>query len=226
MSFLPWHRSSPTPEPLRLPRGVRFPSIERDSADAPDELRRLLVEAERETKHVQLTTGYVAHASISPAYAAFIEANVHADALWTVVCDLVNVLLPIVASPVIGIKEEKLTLGPYTHRERALAVLEPFIEELSHDGFLQWGVMYQYHGVTEEVFVTTAKYVQIWTNDPRRAAKVLHRHGIPEVEGLKFVDNYPVVSQTLLREGGCAGWSYVLERVTQEFTKLPRVYAP
>lgn len=102
----------------------------------------------------------------------------------------------------------------------------PFVEELTHDGFLEWGVMFQYRGVTEEVFVTSAKYVRIWTNDPRRAAKVLRRHAIPEVGALAFIDEYPVVSETLQRDGGDAGWSYVLERVTQEFEMLPRVYPP
>src|SRR3569833_3293810 len=113
MPFFPWSHPSPTPEPLRLPRGVRFPSTERDSVDAPDELRRRIVEAERETKHVQLTTGYVAQAPVHPSYAALIEANVHADALWSVENKQENAKLPIVASPLIGIMVEMPTLGPY-----------------------------------------------------------------------------------------------------------------
>lgn len=110
-------------------------SVARDAAEIPEALFRQIAEAEQRTQGVQLTTGYVTRASTTPSRTAFIEANVHVDRLWHVVNDVVNALLPIVASPIIGINDEAPTLGPYTHRERALAVFEPFAEVLAHDGF-------------------------------------------------------------------------------------------
>lgn len=214
------------PERLRLPRGVRFMTVEQDAVAVPEDVRIRIVEAAARTQGVRLTTGYVARASTAPAYAAIIKANVHADQLWRVMRDLVDTLLPIVAAPVIGFKGEAPSLGPYTHRERALGVFEPFVEQLTHDGFLEWGVMFQWRGVTEEIFVKSTKYVQIWTNDPPRAARVLHRHGIPEVPDLQFVDQYPFVSNTFPLYGRSSGWSVVLERVTAAFANLPHVQPP
>ncbi len=215
-----------SPEPLRLARGVRLMSAELDGANAPELLMQRVREWAPLTADVVLTTGYVVKPGKAGQYTAFIEANVHADMLWRTVQQLTNALLPIVASPIIGIKGELPAFGPYTHGESALGVFEPFAEHLTHDGFLEWGLMCQYYGETEEVFVKSPKYLQIWTYDLRRARKTLERLGVPEVPELKFIDNYPFVSQSLPLEGRSSGWPVVLERITASFAMLHAVEPP
>lgn len=214
-----------SPEPLRLPRGVRLVS-EQDGEDGPELLRQRVRDSAPLLADVVLTTGYVVKPGKAGQYAAAIEANVHADMLWRTVQQLTNALLPIVAAPIIGIKGELPAFGPYTHRERALGVFEPFTEHLTHDGFLEWGIMCQYYGETEEVFVKSPKYLQIWTYDLRRARKTLERLGVPEVPELKFIDNYPFVSESLPLEGRSSGWPVVLERITASFATLHAVEPP
>jgi hypothetical protein len=65
--------------------------------------------------------------------------------------------------------------APYTTREAALAVLEPYREPFRHDGFLEFGIIFQLHGHTEEVFVTNVKFIRIWTNLSDKVVAVLRR---------------------------------------------------
>jgi hypothetical protein len=202
------------PEPLAFPRGVRFPRPDEIPAGSPpDALARLM--------GARITTGYMVARPDGEGFTAFIEANIHADHVWRVVRALAEALLPEVAAPLVGIKDDETVLGPYTDRTAALAVFEPYVDALQHDGFLEFGVMFQYRGRTEEVFVRSVKYLQIWTSQPARACAVLEAHGIPPVPDLQFIDNFPRVSESLVREDGNAGWPDVLERLRAAFGELP-----
>src|SRR5262245_8078294 len=144
------------PEPLIFPQGVRF--------CRPEELPQGLEDEERRIAEARLTTGYRVHDSTKDAFLAFFEANVHAPEIWDVFGDLVRSLLPEIAAPIVGVKDDDPILGPYTDRDRALAAFEPFADSLQHDGLLEFGMIFQNQGRTEEVFVKAAKYLQIWTN--------------------------------------------------------------
>jgi len=91
---------------------------------------------------------------------------VHAPSLWDVFRDLALAILPAVASPIVGVRDEKPIYGPYTDRDSALAVFEPHLRHLVHDAFLEFGIIFQHRGATEEIFVPYAKYLRIWTNKP------------------------------------------------------------
>ena len=147
----------------------------------------------------------------------------HAPALWAVFDDLVQALLPPVCAPIIGVDGEDPLLGPYTHRDRALGALEPHREALQHDGFLEFGVIFQHRGRTEEVFVRAAKYLQIWTAEPDLAAAVFRQHGIPPAAALEFVDELPHTSESLRQPDGTADWPRVMAEVRATFDTLPCV---
>jgi len=201
------------PEPLIFPQGVRF--------CRPDELPKGLEGEESRIAEARLTTGYVVWDSEKDAFRAQFGANVHAPEIWDVFQDLVRALLPEIAAPIVGVKDDDPILGPYTDRDRALAAFAPFADSLQHDGLLEFGMIFQHRGRTEEVFVKAAKYLQIWTNEPELARAVLERHGIPEVPDLKFIHQYPRVSQTL-SFGEIAGWSTVISLLQAAFDALPR----
>jgi hypothetical protein len=154
-------------------------------------------------------------------FRAFFEANVHAPRLWHAFRTLAEALLPEVAAPIVGVKEEDPILGPYTSRAAALAVLEPHAYHLQHDGFLEFGLVYQMAGVTEEVFVRSVKYLQVWTNHPDRAAETFAQLGLPEVPDLQFIDEYPRVSESLQTREGNAEWPDVVEQLRVAFDGLP-----
>jgi hypothetical protein len=154
-------------------------------------------------------------------YRTIIEANIHASRVWDVFRDVVRAIVPEAAAPIVGIKDDEPVLGPYTTREAALSVLEPYREPLQHDGFLEFGIIFQFRGHTEEVFVTNVKFIRVWTNLPEEVVAVLARHGIPEVPDLQFIDEYPRVSEALPFEGQTSGWFPVIEGLKTRFQTLP-----
>jgi len=202
------------PEPLIFPRGVRLLRID-EFPEGSDEERRRLSQA-------NITTGYVLRDGQSERFSASFEANVHAPNLWSSFRDLALAILPDIAAPILGVKDEEPALGPYTDRHEALALFEPYVDRLQHDGFLEFGIMSQHHGRTEEVFVRSAKYLQIWTNKPEAVREVFDRLEIPGRARLEFIDEYPMVSESVPDEHGNASWPMVVERLRLAFDRLPR----
>ncbi|MBA3352640.1 MAG: hypothetical protein H0U23_09490 [Blastocatellia bacterium] len=167
-----------------------------------------------------VTTGYIRNDDGGDKYSSYLEANVHVDEVFAVFKQLALSLMPDIAAPIIGLKDEEPTFGPYTSREAALEVLEQHSELLANDGFLEFGITYQHSGRVEEIFVKSSKYLQIWTNQPDSAANVFYEAGIPAVATLEFIDEYPMVSKSINRRGDAASPA-VLEAVKSAFETLP-----
>ena len=182
----------PIIEVLRFPRGVRL-AAEADLPKSDDRLEKLA-----RISSANITTGFVLSTSAGPGFSAYIEANVHADEVWSVFEILASRLLPDVSAPLVGWKDDEATLGPYTDKPAALAVLRAHSESLQHDGFIEFGLMFQQGGKTEEVMVKGSKDLRIWTNNPAVATETLSALGIPSVEKLQFIDEYPRVTERLV----------------------------
>lgn len=206
------------PEPLIFPRGVRYPRLDEIPGGAPSDAAARVAEAAR----TPVTTGFVRiERADARGYTAVVEANVHASSLWTVFVALVNELLPEAAAPIVGVIDEDAVLGDYTRRDAAVGVLAPYADILVHDGFLEFGCMFQRAGRTEEVFVPSAKFLRIWTNHPERAERVLLGHGIPHVPGLRLVDEFPLVREAQPYGGSETGWYPVVEELREKLHALP-----
>ena len=202
-------------EALRFPRGVRFPKpAEVPDVVPPDELERL--------KTATITTGYVYRPPSKAAAMPFFEANAHADRVWALLKAIAESILPAAAAPIFGLKNEDPILGPYTTRAAATGVFEPFVGTLQHDGLFEFGIIFQRAGKTNEVFVRSVKYLQIWTTYPKRVRRILESHGLPEVPNLQFIDDYLRVSETIPLEDGSAGWPVTYEALQRAFRSLPR----
>lgn len=203
-----------SPEPLILPRGLRFPQRHEFPAGSEAEQDRIA--------QANVTTGYRRFRHTGGAYSVYLEVNAHATSLFTVFHDLAVTLLPRAVAPIIAVKGGEAYPGPYTIRAAALRLFEPHLQSLQHDAFLAFGLISQHEGVTEEVFVQPSKYLQIWTNQPEVAEAVLAQHRIPEVPDLQLMDHFPLVSESLLTPEGNAAWPVVLEQIRTAFPDLPR----
>ena len=201
------------PEPLEFPRGVRFPLESEIPGTQSDVLAKI--------SKARITTGYVVHKADGELFDAYIEANIHASNVFDVFRKLAFALLPDVCAPLVGIKEDEPVFGPYTDRAWALAVFEPYIESLQHDGFLEFGLIHQSEAAFEEIFVASSKYFKIWTNYLDAAQTVLHSAGIPECNELEFIDEYPMVSLSV-DDAGNAAWAGPFYAIQDEFSKLPQ----
>ena len=179
----------PVAETLRFPRGVRFAR--------KDEIPRCTSEILERIANARITAGFTTRTSQDKGYSAYVEANIHADELWIAFETLVHSLLPPVAAPIIGFKEAEPTLGPYTDKSAALSALRPHKDLLQHDGFIEFGMIFQLHGHTEEIFVEPSKYMRIWTNQREIAEATLISMRVPPVDLLHFLDEFPHVTERL-----------------------------
>jgi hypothetical protein len=200
------------PEPLILPRGVRFPF--------PNELPALS-EAERtRIGQARVTTGYRLLPGAGNTHAAFFEANVHALNLYAVFYDLALTVLPRIVVPILAVNGDTYTGRP-TSRAAALKIFEPHTQPFQHDGLLAFGLICERDGVTEQVFVPPSKHLQVWVNEPAVARSVFARHRIPEVPDLQLMDQYPLIREALETPEGNPSWPQVLESVRAAFATLP-----
>ncbi|MBK8465636.1 MAG: hypothetical protein IPL32_07370 [Chloracidobacterium sp.] len=205
-------------EPLIFPRGVRFPTRnDIPPADADEILERV--------SRAQITTGYIISQAEGQAFDAYIEANVHAPEVFEVFRNLCFSLLPEIASPLIGLKDEEPIFGPYTYRADAVGVLESYKDILENDGFLEFGLIHQSEIVFEEIFVASPKYFKIWTKNGGLAEEILQSARIPKCATLEFIDEYPMVSLSI-GDNGNAAWTIPYHAIQDEFARLPKPEMP
>lgn len=201
----------PACETLRFPRGVRFAR--------EDELPRTnQAAAIQRITDARITTGFVSKVSADAGYTTYIEANIHADEVWKAFETLADRLLPAMAAPIVGWKDdEDPKLGPYTDKSAALSVLRAHRESLQHNGYIEFGIMFQSQGLTEEVFVKGCKYLQIWTNRSDIAVATLLSLGVHQVSNLRFIDEFPRITEHL---EGHPHASEVISAISSAFESL------
>ncbi len=200
-------------EPLIFPRGVRFPLSDEIPGDANEVLSRIA--------NAQITTGYIVTKVEGKLYNTYIEANVHAPNVFEVFKQLAFALMPNIAAPIVGIKEDEPIFGPYINTVLAVEVFQPHTDLLQNDGFLEFGIVHQSEFAFEEVFVTSPKYFSIWTNHCSRVEDVLQSNNIPKCEELEFIDEYPMVSLSL-GDGDSVAWSSPFYAIQDEFSRLSK----
>ena len=192
---------------------MRFPRKDEIPGDASEALSRIA--------RARLTTGYILSEVKDQPYNTYIEANVHAPNIFEIFKALAFALMPDVAAPLIGLKDEDPVLGPYTDRVWALSVFEPYADLLQNDGFIEFGVLHQSDLAFEEIFVASPKYFKIWTNNGKAAEEILQSSRIPKCETIEFIDQYPMVSSSIDGRGNAA-WTGPFHAIQDEFPKLPQ----
>ncbi|MEO7092452.1 MAG: hypothetical protein ABI175_04320 [Polyangiales bacterium] len=126
----------------------------------------------------------------------FAEVNVDADRLWEAF-EALAFVLPEPVSGIVGFKDDDPMFSEYADKAPVLAALYSFRDELCHDGFLAFGAIHQTATQNEEVFVTSTKYLRVWGADLAAFRETMTRLELAEVPDLAFVDELPVVSESL-----------------------------
>ncbi|MBX2990371.1 MAG: hypothetical protein KF749_04285 [Bacteroidetes bacterium] len=176
---------------LVFPKGVRFPVAD----EIPN--NDLKVSLLDRIASADIREGYVLATSENPNYPYYAEINVSAPQVWKVFKDLSHQLLPEEVGTILGEKDQEkdqLFLGPYSSREALLNILGKYEFELANDGFIQFGLIHQVEGKTEEVFVEPSKHFCIWTSNDMSFRNAMQVHDIPEQDKLSFIDEYPRVT--------------------------------
>jgi hypothetical protein len=94
--------------------------------------------------------------------------------------------------------------------------------ELANDGYLEFGIANYDENSLNEIFVSSFKYMKIWTTKKELLVKTLNSFGIQQIENLQFIDEFPVVSEALSSNivKGIRHYSEVTECINREFKKM------
>ncbi len=126
----------------------------------------------------------------------FCEINVDNSKLWMLFKDLL-VTFPEEISFIFGHIDSEPNYSKYDSKYKILNEIEKFETELTQDGFLEWGIIYHDETILKEVFIKKPKYIQFWGVDKVEFQKIMKKHSIEEINDLKFIDEYPLVTESL-----------------------------
>lgn len=165
----------------------------------------------------QFFSGYIVHETDDELFDYFIEMNVDAPQIWTVFYELVQAILPGEVATLIGkIADSPLFLCEYADKDDILDTLATYSYELSNDGSIQFGAVYQDDDLLEEVLVTPAKSFRIWTNQLETFEAVVQSLGIQQLSELRLIEEYALVSPTPLGDGVSQA-EEIVTRITERF---------
>lgn len=200
----------------KLPLGIGVPKAE----NYPSELDAKAINEKRNSANI--VEGFVLQEVSNEKFSNYAEVNIDADKIWDVFCSLANKLVGDVAYGVIGFKDEDPTLSDFTTREKLLAIFQEYKFELTNDGFLEFGIAYYGENSMNEIYVSSFKYMRIWTDRKEELVGTLNEYEIKEIQGLQFIDEFPVVSEALTADidKGIRHYSEVIESIEKEFAQL------
>lgn len=199
-----------------LPLGIRIPTSE----EYPKENDVKSINDKRDLANI--TQGFVLSEVSGEKFSYYAEVNIDAEKIWDVFCSLTNKLIDEVAYGVIGFKEEEPVLSDFTKTERLVEIFSKFKFELTNDGFLEFGIASNDEKALNEIFISSFKYMRIWTTRKESLIQILNSFGIEQMENLQFIDEFPVVSEALSDSivNGISHYSKVMEWVEEEFNKI------
>ncbi|MCU7548747.1 hypothetical protein OCK74_06440 [Chitinophagaceae bacterium LB-8] len=150
------------------------------------------------SKAANIVEGYVFHYNESHdlPFRFFAEINVDNKNLWTLFKTLF-LQLPEEICLVYNYKDDEPTYSGYTNKYEVLNKLEQFNVEITQDGFLEIGALFNDENFMEEVFIRSPKYLQYWGVDEERFRKTMTEFELYEVPALNFIDEYPLVTEAL-----------------------------
>lgn len=168
-----------------------------------------------ESRSARIVEGYVFHYNETHdlPFTFFAEINVDNDRLWSLFKTLL-LQLPDEVCMVYNFKDEEPAYSGYLDKYEVLNALEPFQLEITQDGFLEIGALYNEETFMEEVFIRSPKYLQYWGVEEKRFRETMAAFELYEVHGLNFIDQYPLVTEALrLHYSNVAETGDVLERL-------------
>lgn len=142
-------------------------------------------------------SGFTLRATQDAAFRYYAEANIHAHDIWSTFRDLCGALLLKQGALLLSFKDDDpawITEAPVAD---ILSALESHKDQLTHDGYVQFGIVCQNDDGVSEVLVAPTKFFKVWFNDDRAFTAQMAAHDIPRAQSLQFLDQYPHVTTRL-----------------------------
>lgn len=202
---------------LIFPDGVRLARL--DELPGPDPAR---IEAWERIKSANICSGFCTTSSDDPKFSVYAEANVDAPDIWSVFLSLSEVLLGDSTCLLIGdVDEEPAHIGPFP-TSSLLALLNPHRYQLTNDGSVTFGLIDERPDAIAEILVTPTKHFKVWANDEKALRTVFSRHGVEQARELRFLDEFPRITESLGPKQGVALQPEELIRLLRDGPKQPR----
>jgi len=200
----------------KLPLGIRVPT----NNEYPKGYDVKSINDKRDA--VNIVQGFTIREVSGEKFSHYAEVNIDADKIWDVFCHLANKLIGDVAYGILNFKDEEPTLSGFTKAEKLMEIFGDYKIELANDGYLEFGIVNYDENSLNEIFVSSFKYMKIWTTKKELLVKTLNSFGIQQIENLQFIDEFPVVSEALSSNivNGIRHYSEVTECINREFKKI------
>lgn len=200
----------------KLPIGIRIPNFD----EYPNGYNVDDINMKRNSANI--IEGYKLVEVQCEKFTHFAEINIDADNIWNLFVALSDKLIGYIAYGIIGFKDEKPTMSNFTEKQKIIDILNRYNFELSNDGYIQFGIAYYDESSLNQIFITSFKYLQVWTTNSKELVETFKRYKISEQENLNFIDEFPVVSEALSadRGRGVRHYSEVINEIEMKFEEL------
>jgi hypothetical protein len=177
---------------LELPVTIHL--ARKDEVPNTSEILQNILEGE----NANIVEGYkiLPNTSQELPFTFFSEINIDNCNLWSLFKALL-LSLPQQVCFIYGHIDSKPIYSLYKDKFSLLNNIQPYSKELSQDGFLEFGVLFQDEATLNEVFVKKGKYIQFWGTNMESFIRVMNEHSLYEIEDLNFIDEYPVATESL-----------------------------
>jgi hypothetical protein len=200
----------------KLPLGIRVPN----DNEYPKGYDVKSINEKRNSANI--VEGFIIKEESGERFSHYAEVNINVDRIWDVFCGLAYTLIQTEAYGILSFKEEKPRLSSFTEVDKIIEIFNEYRFELTNDGYIEFGIANYDKSSLNEIFVSSFKYMKIWTTKQELLIETLNSYGIHQIDNLQFIDEYPVVSEALSDKivKGVRHYSEVIECIGEEFEKL------
>ncbi|GAA0086392.1 hypothetical protein UT300007_28320 [Clostridium sp. CTA-7] len=200
----------------KLPLGIKIPNDNQYPKDYD-------VEAINKKRNLaNIVEGFTIKEVSDQKFSHYIEMNIDSDRIWNIFCVLIENLIGDNSYGILGFKDEEPILSKFADTENIIEIFQEYKFELTNDGYLEFGIAYYDENSFNEIFVSSFKYIKIWTNKKETLIKALNGFGIKEVKNLQFIDEFPVISEAISNNISKSVRHYleVIEGIERKFEDL------
>jgi len=130
------------------------------------------------------------------SYHFFSEINIDNPNLWLLFKRL-TMMLPEEVCLIFQHIDNEPSYSQYLDKFEILNKLDEYQQELSMDGYMEFGLMFQDDDCLVEIFVKRTKYIQFWGKNEALFRKAMQDLALTEIPGINFIDEYPLVTEAL-----------------------------
>jgi len=204
----------------KLPLGIRVPELD----EYPDGYDVQEINKTRNSSNI--VEGYKLSEVQNERFTHYAEVNIDVDNIWNLFVRLSNNLLGDTAYGIIGFKDEEPILSNFADKQKIIDIFKEYKFELTNDGYIQFGISYYDEATMDEIFITSFKYLQVWTSNKNLLVETLDKFNLLDQEKLNFIDEFPVVSEALSTDmiKGVRHYSEVISGIEEEFANLEQAH--